>query len=144
MFCSFKQDADSILNNGEGRKKLGDVGIDLPKDVGDWVVDTFRMSFKQRDLAARLKYFFSSDILNEIDNHLHPLLTQLEVKVLKQVLRDEDSHLSLEDVGISSEPLASDTTEEVSTSLVIVQNLLRQKGLGHIAGNYKATLDESK
>ena len=65
MFCSFKQDADSILNNEEGRKTLRGVGIDLPKDVGDWVVDTFKNFFKQRDLAAKLKYFMSSNLAKQ-------------------------------------------------------------------------------
>ena len=60
MFCSFEQDADSILNNDEGRKKLSDVGIHLPADVGDWVVETFKTFFKQRDMADKLKHFMSS------------------------------------------------------------------------------------
>lgn len=57
MFCSFKQDADSVLNNEAGRKKLKDVGINTPKDVGDWLVEIFRKSFKQREVAAKLKDF---------------------------------------------------------------------------------------
>ena len=60
MFCSFKQDADSILNNDKGRKKLRDVGIKTPTDVGRWVAETFRENFKQRDVAVKLKDFFSS------------------------------------------------------------------------------------
>ena len=62
MFCSFKQDADSILNNPEGRKKMKEVGIKLPPDVGDWVVETFKSFFKQRDVAVKLKYFMSSNL----------------------------------------------------------------------------------
>ena len=61
MFCSFKQDADSILNNEEGRKKLKGVGIKTPTDVGSWVTETFRKDFKQRDVAAKLETFMSSN-----------------------------------------------------------------------------------
>lgn len=60
MFCSFKQDVDSILNNEKGRKKLRDVGIKRPADVGSWVVETFRKNFKQRPEADKLKDYFSS------------------------------------------------------------------------------------
>ena len=61
MFCSFKQDADSILNNPEGRKKMKEVGIKTPTDVGSWIAETFRKCFKQRDVARRLESFMSSN-----------------------------------------------------------------------------------
>ena len=61
MFCSFEQDADSVLNNEEGRKKMKKVGIHLPTDVGEWVVETFKKIFKQSDVAATLEYFMSSN-----------------------------------------------------------------------------------
>ena len=62
MFCSFKQDADSILNNEKGRKKLREVGIKTPTDVGNWVAETFRKNFKQRDVSAKLKELFTSSL----------------------------------------------------------------------------------
>lgn len=60
MFCSFEQDSDSVLNNEEGRKKMKKVGINMPADVGKWVVDTFKKTFKQSDVAAMLDNFMSS------------------------------------------------------------------------------------
>lgn len=59
LFCSFTQDSDSILNNEEGRKLLKTVGISTPQDVGDWIVESFRIKFKQRDVADRLRAFMS-------------------------------------------------------------------------------------
>ena len=35
-FFSFGQDRDSVLNTEDGRKKLRDVGIGTPSEVGDW------------------------------------------------------------------------------------------------------------
>ena len=35
-FFSFSQDRDSVLNTEDGRKKLRDVGIGTPSEVGDW------------------------------------------------------------------------------------------------------------
>lgn len=62
MFCSFRQEDDSVLNCTEGRKKLKEVGIKSPMDVGDWVAKTFKKDFKQRDVAEKLKDFMSSSL----------------------------------------------------------------------------------
>ena len=60
-FFSFNQDKDSVLNCEEGRQKLRNVNIGTPLEVGDWLVDTFKMKFGQEDLAARLNSFIHSD-----------------------------------------------------------------------------------
>ena len=54
MFCSFKQDIDSLLNCEEGRQTLRDVGIKTPPEVGDWLVETLKETFGQDELANQL------------------------------------------------------------------------------------------
>ena len=56
-FFSFSQDRDSVLNSEEGRRKLREVGIGIPLEVGEWLVDVFQKSFGQDDLADRLHGF---------------------------------------------------------------------------------------
>lgn len=56
-FFSFSQDRDSVLNSEEGRRKLREVGIGIPLEVGEWLVDVFRKHFGQDDLADRLHGF---------------------------------------------------------------------------------------
>ena len=57
MFCSFKQDIDSVLNCEEGRQTLRDVGIKTPSEVGDWLVDALNEDFDQNKLAEKLHQF---------------------------------------------------------------------------------------
>ena len=54
MFCSFKQDIDSVLNCEEGRQTLRDVGIKTPLEVGDWLVEALQESFGQDEIAKQL------------------------------------------------------------------------------------------
>ena len=54
MFCSFKQDIDSVLNCEEGRQTLRDVGIKTPPEVGDWLVETLKERFEQKEIAKQL------------------------------------------------------------------------------------------
>ena len=56
-FFSFSQDRDSVLNTEDGRKKLRDVGIGTPSEVGDWLVGVFREDFQQENLADQLDSF---------------------------------------------------------------------------------------
>lgn len=56
-FFSFSQDRDSVLNCEEGRHRLREVGIGIPLEVGEWLVDVFRKDFGQDDLADRLDGF---------------------------------------------------------------------------------------
>jgi len=53
-FFSFSQDRDSILNCEDGRRRMKEVGIGTPLEVGEWLVDVFRKRFGQDDLADRL------------------------------------------------------------------------------------------
>ena len=46
-----------MLNSPEGRKRLGEVGVSSPRDVGDWMVDVFRNELHQNELAERLDTF---------------------------------------------------------------------------------------
>ena len=57
MFCSFKQDIDSVLNCEEGRQTLRDVGIKTPSEVGDWLVEALTENFDQIKLAEELNQF---------------------------------------------------------------------------------------
>lgn len=56
-FFSFSQDRDSVLNCEEGRRRLREVGIGIPLEVGEWLVDVFQKRFGQDDLADRLHGF---------------------------------------------------------------------------------------
>jgi len=53
-FFSFSQDRDSVLNREDGRRRMKEVGIGTPLEVGEWLVDVFRKRFDQDDLADRL------------------------------------------------------------------------------------------
>ena len=63
MFCSFKQDNDSVLNNEGGRKKLKDAGIKLYQDVGEWLVEAIRCKPEMVDLADKLHSFLCAHCL---------------------------------------------------------------------------------
>ena len=56
-FCSFNQEADSDLNNKEGRQRLRDVGICSASEIRDWLMDTFNM-LGQDDMSQRLRKYF--------------------------------------------------------------------------------------
>ena len=53
-FFSFGQDCDSVLNCEDGRRRMREVGIGTPLEVGEWLVDVLRKRFGQEDLADRL------------------------------------------------------------------------------------------
>ena len=53
-FFSFSQGRDSVLNCEDGRRRMREVGIGTPLEVGEWLVDVFRKRFGQDDLADRL------------------------------------------------------------------------------------------
>ena len=57
QFFSFSQDKDSVLNSDLGRKKLREVGIGTPLQVGEWLVKVFREDFKLDELADQLEVF---------------------------------------------------------------------------------------
>ena len=59
-FFSFSQDRDSVLNSPDGRRRLEEVGIGSPRDVGAWLVQVFREDFGQESLANRLESFTAS------------------------------------------------------------------------------------
>ena len=59
-FFSFSQDRDSVLNSPDGRRRLEEVGIGSPRDVGAWLVRVFREDFGQESLANRLESFTAS------------------------------------------------------------------------------------
>ena len=46
-----------MLNSPEGRQRLGEVGINCSRDVGDWMVDVFKNELDQNELAERLDTF---------------------------------------------------------------------------------------
>ena len=56
-YFSFCQDRDSVLNSPEGRQRLGEVGVNSPRDVGEWMVDVFKNKLDQNELAERLDTF---------------------------------------------------------------------------------------
>ncbi len=60
-FFSFSQDRDSVLNTDEGRRRLRDMGIGSPQDVGDWLVEVFRKDFRLEALADRLDSFIHTE-----------------------------------------------------------------------------------
>ena len=60
QFFSFSQDMDSVLNSPDGRRRLEEVGIGSPRDVGAWLVQVFREDFGQESLANRLESFTAS------------------------------------------------------------------------------------
>ena len=53
-FFSFSQDRDSVLNCEDGKRRMREVGIGTPLEVGEWLVGVFRKHFGQDDLADRL------------------------------------------------------------------------------------------
>ena len=61
QFFSFCQDKDSVLNSDSGRKKLRDVGIGTPLQVGEWLVKVFKEDFKQNELADQLEVFVNEN-----------------------------------------------------------------------------------
>ena len=54
-YCFDLPSGDKSLNE----KILREVGVYSPKDVGDWLVKTFTDKLAQRDLAEKLKMYFS-------------------------------------------------------------------------------------
>ena len=60
-FCTFSQDRDSVFNSDDGRRRLRNVGIDTPADVGEWLVDTFKKRFGLSALAQKLAKFVHSE-----------------------------------------------------------------------------------
>ena len=61
QFFSFCQDKDSVLNSDSGRKKLREVGIGTPLQVGEWLVKVFKEDFKQNELADQLEVFVNEN-----------------------------------------------------------------------------------
>ena len=62
QFFSFCQDKDSILNSDLGRKKLREVGIGTPLQVGEWLVKVFREDFKLDELADQLEVYIHENL----------------------------------------------------------------------------------
>jgi len=56
-FYSFSQDADSILNNEDGRQRLKDAGIKGARDVGEWVAELLEKSLQCPQIAEDLRKF---------------------------------------------------------------------------------------
>ena len=58
---SFCQDKDSVLNSDSGRRKLREVGIGMPLQVGEWLVKIFREDYKQNEVADQLEVFVNEN-----------------------------------------------------------------------------------
>ena len=56
-FYSFSQDADSVLNNEDGRQRLKGAGIKVAKDVGEWVAELLEKSLQRPQIAKDLRQF---------------------------------------------------------------------------------------
>ena len=56
-FFSFSQDHDSKCNHEDGRRRMREVGIGTPLEVGEWLVYMFQEHFHQKHLAERLRDF---------------------------------------------------------------------------------------
>ena len=57
QFFSFDQENDSVLRSDDGRRRLEEVGIGSPRDVGAWLVSVFQRDFGQEELASQLEAF---------------------------------------------------------------------------------------
>ena len=57
QFFSFNQENDSVLRSDDGRRRLEEVGIGSPRDVGVWLVSVFQRDFGQEKLASQLETF---------------------------------------------------------------------------------------
>ena len=50
-----------MLNSEDGRRRLREVGIETPLDVGKWLVGVFQNHFGQFDLADQLNSFVTQN-----------------------------------------------------------------------------------
>lgn len=77
-FCSFDQDADSKLNNDDGRERLCRIGIQSQKHVGQWLIDTLKHQ-KQNLIADKLSKYFNRGLI-DLHSYLHVPYRLLEKK----------------------------------------------------------------